>query len=90
MNARAKEISLKQLITVFRHPVADLNIAINECLKVAREELNLKFTPVDKQNPRIVVSRLEVRPAPPRSSTNSWASSSWRRGRWTSGRSWPC
>jgi hypothetical protein len=60
MNARAKEISLKQLITIFKHPVADLNIAVSECLKVCREDLNLKFIPVDKQNPRIVISRLEV------------------------------
>jgi hypothetical protein len=37
MNARAKEISLKQLITIFKHPVADVTIAVNECLKVCRE-----------------------------------------------------
>jgi hypothetical protein len=69
MNARAKEISLKQLITIFKHPVADLSIAINECLKICREELNVKFVPVDKQNPRIVISRLEVTIMPLRSST---------------------
>ena len=60
MNARAKEISLKQLITVFKHPAADMHIAVNEALRVCKEELNLKFVPVDKQNPRIVLSRLEV------------------------------
>ena len=58
MNTRAKEISLKQLITIFKHPVADINIAINECLKLCREELNIKFIPVDKQNPRLIMSRL--------------------------------
>ena len=63
MNARAKEVSLKQLITIFRHPAADLTVAVNECLKVCREELNVRFVPVDKQNPRIVLSRLEVAPS---------------------------
>ena len=61
MNSRAKEISLKHLITVFKHPVADLHIAVNECLKICKEELNLKFIPIEKQNPRLVISRLEVR-----------------------------
>jgi hypothetical protein len=60
MNARAKETSLKQLITIFKHPVADLSIAVNECLRICREELNLKFVPVDKQNPRLIMSRLEI------------------------------
>ena len=60
MNARAMEISLKQLINIFKHPAVDLHIAVNEALRVCREELNLKFIPVEKQNPRIVISRLEV------------------------------
>ena len=60
MNSRAKEISLKQLIAIFKHPAADLHIAVNECLKMGKEELNPKFTPVDKQNPRLVISRIEV------------------------------
>ena len=60
MNARAKEFTLKHLITVFKHPAADLGIAISECLKICREELNLKFIPVDKQNPRLILSRIEV------------------------------
>jgi vacuolar-type H+-ATPase subunit B/Vma2 len=60
MNQRAKEISLKTMMAIFNHPVADINIAINECLKICREELNLKFVPVDKLNPRIVESRLEI------------------------------
>lgn len=71
MNARAKEISLKHLITVFKHPVADLHIVINECLKVCKEELNLKFVPVDKQNPRIILSRIDVLQLRSRSSANS-------------------
>ena len=61
MNSRAKELSLTHLITVFKHPVADLHIATNECLKMCREELSIKFVPVDKQNPRLILSRLEVK-----------------------------
>jgi hypothetical protein len=71
MNARAKEISLKHLITVFKHPVADLHIVINECLKICKQELNLKFIPVDKQNPRLLLSRIEVPLARSRSSATS-------------------
>lgn len=60
MNQRAKEISLKTVIAIFMHPVADISIVVNECLKVCKEELNTKFVPVEKQNPRIIESRLEI------------------------------
>lgn len=60
MNTRAREISLKTLIAIFKHPASDINIAINESLRVCKEELNVKFIPIDKQNPRIVESRLEI------------------------------
>lgn len=60
MNQRAKETSLKTMIAIFNHPVADIQIVVNECLKVCKEELNVKFIPVEKQNPRIVESRLEI------------------------------
>jgi hypothetical protein len=36
MNARAREISLKTLITIFRHPAAEIAIATNECLRLCR------------------------------------------------------
>lgn len=51
---------MKTLVSIFRHPAADINIVFQECLKICKEELNIKFIPVDKQNLRVIQSRLEI------------------------------
>ena len=62
LNYRARDISLHTLLSVYKHPAAKLNILMEGCLQLCRMDPNFPslFVPVDKQQWRFILSRLEI------------------------------
>ncbi|KAM3136863.1 hypothetical protein pb186bvf_011122 [Paramecium bursaria] len=62
LNFRAREISLHSLLSIFRHPAANVGILINACFDKLVMDPNFPklFVPPDKQPTRIVQARLEI------------------------------
>jgi hypothetical protein len=63
LNARARDISLHTLISVFKHPAAKLSLLIDACLEITEQENEFgvkKNDPLDKQPARVVLARLEI------------------------------
>lgn len=62
LNYRARDISLHTLLSVFKHPAAKLGTLISSCLELCKMDPNFPslFVPVDKQQWRLILSRLEI------------------------------
>lgn len=62
LNYRARDISLHTLLSVFKHPAAKLGTLVSCCLELCKMDPNFPslFVPVDKQQWRLILSRLEI------------------------------
>lgn len=62
LNYRARDISLHTLLSVFKHPAAKLGTLMSCCLELCKMDPNFPslFVPVDKQQWRLILSRLEI------------------------------
>lgn len=62
LNNRARDISQATLVGVFNHPALSMGMLVEEVMKVAKcnEQYKKLFVPISKQQPRIILSRLEV------------------------------
>ncbi len=62
LNNRARDISQATVVGVFNHPALSMSMLVEEVMKVAKcnEQYKQLFVPISKQQPRIILSRLEV------------------------------
>jgi centrosomal protein CEP104 len=62
LNFRARDISMHTLISIFKHPAAKIGNLVDSTIDIGRMDPNFPslFVPVDKQQMRIVLARLEI------------------------------
>ncbi|KAL4438288.1 hypothetical protein ABPG74_009711 [Tetrahymena malaccensis] len=62
LNFRSRDISLHTLLSIYRHPVAEVGQLINSCLEICIENPNFSslYVPPQKQPHRIMMARLEI------------------------------
>jgi len=63
LNYRARDISLHTLLSLFRHPAAEIGNLIVGCMDIVDFEEDIRpknNVPIDKQQWRIVLARLEI------------------------------
>lgn len=62
LNFRARDISMHTLISIFKHPAAKVGHLVDSTIDIGRMDPNFPslFVPVDKQQMRIVLARLEI------------------------------
>lgn len=65
-NTKARDISMHALITVFKHQATSLKVLIDSCMDICEKERDFilygkaQTIPIEKQQPRLVVARLEI------------------------------
>lgn len=66
LNYRARDISMLSLISMYRHPAANLQSIIDSCMDLCGRSRDFALygksntPPIEKQAPRLVLSRLEL------------------------------
>lgn len=65
-NTKARDISMHALITVFKHQATSLKVLIDACMDICEKEKDFilygkaQTVPIEKQQPRLIVARLEI------------------------------
>jgi centrosomal protein CEP104 len=66
LNYRARDISMHTIISLYRHPAAHLQSLLDACMDLCEKQRDYvlygkaKMPPIEKQAPRLVLSRLEL------------------------------